>query len=105
MERLFWFFYQTLFLEGLYYNIINFVKSKSNMSTAEIKEYLHRQIEVLDDRFLKAIYAMLQSYSKENTDQKLTSGQKKELERRKLKHLSGESKSYTWQEVKDRLQQ
>ena len=75
------------------------------MSSAEIKEYLHKQIEVLDDRFLKAIYAMLQSYSKENADQKLSSVQKKELEKRRQRHLSGESKSYTWQEVKDRIRQ
>ncbi len=75
------------------------------MSSTEIKEYLHKQIEVLDDRFLKAIYAMLQSYSKEMTDPKLSSGQKKELEKRRQRHLSGESKSYTWQEVKDRIRQ
>jgi hypothetical protein len=75
------------------------------MSSAEIKEYLHQQIEVLDDRFLKAIFAMLQSYSKENIDQDLSSGQKKELEKRRQKHISGESKSYTWQEVKDRIRQ
>jgi hypothetical protein len=75
------------------------------MSSAEIKEYLHKQIEVLDDRLLKAVYAMLQSYSKENNDLKLSSGQKKELEKRRQRHLSGESKSYTWKEVKDRIRQ
>jgi len=75
------------------------------MGSAEIKEYLHKQIEVLDDRFLKAIYAMLQSYSKESIDLKLSSGQKKELEKRRQRHLSGESKSYTWQEVKDNIRQ
>ena len=75
------------------------------MSSAEIKEYLHKQIEVLDDRFLKAIYAMLQSYSKENNDLKLSFGQKKELDKRRQRHLSGESKSYTWKEVKDRIRQ
>ena len=75
------------------------------MSSAEIKEYLHKQIEVLDDRFLKAVYAMIQSYSKENTDLKLSSGQKKELEKRRQRHLSSESKSYSWKEVQDRIKQ
>ena len=75
------------------------------MSTAEIKEYLHRQIDELDERILKAIYAMLQSYAKDKTEVKLSSEQKKELEKRKQRHLSGESKSFTWQEVKDRIRQ
>lgn len=73
------------------------------MSSAKIKEYLHKQIDELDDHILQEIYVMLQSYSKEGTDLKLSPEQIKELEKRKQKHLSGESKSYTWQEVMDRL--
>lgn len=33
------------------------------MSSAELKEYIHKQIDgVEDERFLQAIYSMLQSY-------------------------------------------
>jgi phosphate uptake regulator len=73
------------------------------MSSTKIKKYLHKQIDELYDNILQEIYVILQSYSKEGTDLKLISEQIKELEKRKQKHLSGESKSYTWQEVMDRL--
>lgn len=36
------------------------------MSSIEIKDFIHRQIDGLEDeRFLQAIYSMLQSYVKE----------------------------------------
>jgi hypothetical protein len=73
------------------------------MSSSKIKKYLHKQIDELDDHVLQEIYVMLQSYSKEGNDLKLSSEQIKELEKRKQNHLSGESKSYTWQEVMERL--
>jgi len=48
---------------------------------------------------------MLQSYTKDRSEIKLSSEQKKELEKRKQQHLSGESKSIPWKEVKDHLRQ
>ncbi len=38
------------------------------MKSAEIKEYIHQNIDKLDSRFLQAMYAMMQSYiSDENS--------------------------------------
>lgn len=70
------------------------------MSTIELKQEVHGFIEQADDIILKKIYALL----KPNMEQvKLTDEQKKELQKRKVNHLSGESKSYTLQEVKQLL--
>jgi len=87
--------------------IVNFVGSNILiMNTTEIKDYLHKQIDELDDRLLNAIYAMLQSYTQEGKpDVTLSPEQIKELERRKQRHISGESKSYSWKEVKARIKQ
>lgn len=70
------------------------------MSTIELKQEVHGFIEQADDIILKKIYALL----KPSMEQvKLTDEQKKELQNRKVNHLSGESKSYTLQEVKQLL--
>ena len=69
------------------------------MSTIEIKKSIHDYINIADEEFLKAIYALMQ-YDKSKDGFKLTSVQKKTLDQRKFNHKSGKSKSYTWEEVK-----
>ena len=41
------------------------------MNTAQIKEVLHRRIEEVDERFLKVMYAMAETYMEEIGDAKL----------------------------------
>ncbi len=41
------------------------------MSTAQIKEVLHRRIEEVDERFLKVMYAMAETYMEEIEDAEL----------------------------------
>jgi putative addiction module component, TIGR02574 family len=72
------------------------------MSTEEVKEYILSHIDDLDEKYLVDIYAMMSWYL-ENNDFELSKEQKKELDRRIARHERGESKSYTWDEVKARI--
>lgn len=72
------------------------------MNTTKIKEELHQYINQADDRFLQLVYAMVQADKKEEQEL-LSQEEKEELERRMERHRTGQSKSYTWEEVKARL--
>ncbi len=72
------------------------------MSTIEIKKSLHNYINVADEQFLKAIYALMQYDKSKEESFELTNEQKKILDTRRLNHKNGKSKSYTWSEVKQR---
>ena len=74
------------------------------MSEAEIKKNLHIAIEEINDEaFLQAVYTIVSSKVEESKEYELTPEQLRILEDRRAKHLSGESKSYTWDEVKERI--
>ena len=71
------------------------------MDTIKIKEELHQYINQADDRFIQLVYAMVQADKRE---QELLSKQEiEELERRLERHKSGQSTSYTWDDMKNRL--
>lgn len=71
------------------------------MDTIKIKDELHQYINQADDRFIWLVYAMVQV---DKNEQELLSQQEiEELERRLERHKSGQSTSYTWDEVKNRL--
>jgi hypothetical protein len=73
------------------------------MSVAEIKKHLYKAIEEIDDEaFLQAVYTIVSSKT-ENVEYELTAEQLQILEDRRETYLRGEGKSYTWEEVKDRL--
>lgn len=69
-------------------------------STVEIKNRIHDYINQADERFLRIFDAII------STDEKSTSEIPNsfydELDGRKQKHLSGDCKSYSWDEVKTR---
>ena len=70
------------------------------MTTSILKKKLARAIDEIDDtEFLKALHTIVQSKNEETF---FVPGpvQKKELDRRRLNHLNGKSRSYTWAEVK-----
>ena len=71
------------------------------MSTAIIREEIRQYIEQADDRFLHLVYAMIQA--DQNEEVNLTQEQWAELDRRMERHKKGESQSFTWKEVKDKL--
>lgn len=67
-------------------------------STSEIKNRIHDYINQADERILRIFDAII------STDEKSTSeipnSLYDELDHRKQRHLNGESKSYSWDEVK-----
>jgi hypothetical protein len=73
------------------------------MSVAEIKKHLYKAIEEIDDEaFLQAVYTIVFSKT-EHVEYELTSEQLHILEDRREKYIRGDGKSYTWDEVKDRI--
>jgi putative addiction module component (TIGR02574 family) len=66
------------------------------MKSTELKQELHGYIEQADDEILRAIKTLVKPSI---ANIKLTKEQKVELEKRKKAHLSGKSKSYTWEQT------
>lgn len=74
------------------------------MTTILIKKRLTKAINEIDDTdFLEALQTIINSKKEEETIYQLSSGQKKELDKRQARHRSGESKSYSWAAVKKSL--
>jgi len=72
------------------------------MSTIELRESIHRFIDVADDRILRIIHAIIESEKKQE-QKSAPQWFYDELDKRRERHLKGESKSSTWEEVKDRI--
>lgn len=72
-------------------------------STLIIKKKIHEFIENADDRILRIFSAIIAT--EEETIPSLPKNFYKELEKRREKHLNGESKSYSWEEVKSRARE
>ena len=73
------------------------------MNTIVIKEKLHNYIENCDDKVLKLMFALAKEYSEEDDSYEFTDDEIKEFEARREARLSGVSKTYTWQEVKQKV--
>ena len=71
------------------------------MSTEETKILLYDLIENSDDKLVSLLYTLGLEYNYQHYQ--LSEEVIAELHERRRKHLSGESKSYTWEEVKERL--
>ncbi len=74
----------------------------TKMSTGQIREMLHEYINQADERFIQLVYGMMQA--DKSKEYLLTEAEQEELEKRKYHHKNGKSKSYSWEEVKQRLQ-
>ena len=74
------------------------------MTTTAIRKNLHKYVDSIDDSFARVMHAMVQEYiSSYQCNTALTANQEKELSKRIQRHKKGESKSFTWQEVRDSL--
>ena len=71
------------------------------MSTITIREEVQEYLNKADERFIKLVYGMIQA---DKSGQLLSATEREELDKRIARHKSGASKSYTWDEVKSRLQ-
>lgn len=71
------------------------------MEISELKNSVLNHIEVADERLLKLMKALAESYeNNEIADNALSPKQYGILEERRLRHIAGESKSLTWEQVK-----
>lgn len=74
------------------------------MTTTLIKKKLAKAIKEIDDPdFLEALHTIVNSKKDEELAYQLSTAQKKELDSRQARHKSGQSKSYSWAEVKKSL--
>jgi len=72
------------------------------METVELRENIHRFVDVADERILKIINAIIEVEKKEELPT-VPHWFYDELDKRRERHLKGESKSSTWEEVKARI--
>ncbi|HVU55598.1 MAG TPA: addiction module protein [Puia sp.] len=73
------------------------------MAPSAIRRKLITYLADADDKKVKAIYALFEDEINQEDNFKLTDEHLKIVEERRAKHLSGKSKSYTWQEVHDSI--
>jgi putative addiction module component (TIGR02574 family) len=75
-------------------------QNTSIMGAAQIREELHQFIEQADERVLTLIYGMM----KADKEGLLTVEQQADLDKRIERHKNGESKSYSWAEVRAQIE-
>ncbi|KIA89414.1 hypothetical protein [Kaistella jeonii] len=72
-------------------------------TTLDIKKRIHTFIDHADERMLRIINAIITNEEFEEEGKSIVPESfYDEIDERKMRHLRGESKSYDWEEVKDR---
>lgn len=71
-------------------------------STAQIRKTIHSFIDKADERILRIFKGIIDAEEKEENHPSVPEWFYEELDKRKEDHLSGKSRSYTWEEVKER---
>ena len=72
------------------------------MDTATIRQKLHQYVEQGDEKLLKLMYAIAKQYNEEDDfEYEFSEEDVRIFEQRRQKRLSGESKTYNWEEAKD----
>ena len=73
-------------------------------TTMDLKNKVLKYIDSADDRLLRMIQAMAESYQQEEPDEPtVPEWFYEKLNQEREMHLRGETESYTWEEVKTRL--
>lgn len=70
------------------------------MTTLDLRNTVKEYINNADTRLLKMIKALAESYQSDEQELTLSEEQYKMIGQRREAHLKGESKSFTWDEVK-----
>ena len=74
------------------------------MGTVELKNLISESVKSADIGLLQYIAEAIKNYDlNKSPESVLTKAQIKELDRRRERYLAGEGKSYTWDEVKQKL--
>ncbi|MDO6761097.1 addiction module protein [Tamlana sp. 2_MG-2023] len=71
------------------------------MATLELREAVKEYINNADVRLLKMIKALAESYQEDEQELSLSEEQYQIIDKRREAHLKGESKSFTWEQVKE----
>jgi putative addiction module component (TIGR02574 family) len=71
------------------------------MTTVALKNRVLEFVETADNKLLKMIYALAESYQQEETE--LTVSQKNEIDRRLERFAEGKTHFFTREEVQDKL--
>jgi len=75
---------------------------QSAMNTVEKRDYIHNHLYRIDDKNIDEMFEKVQALVER--DISLTLAQEEEVEKRVMRHKNGESKSYSWSDVKNRAQ-
>ena len=71
------------------------------MEVANIRQKLHQYIDKGDEKLLKLMYAIAKEYTEDDDfEYEFSDEEIKQFEERRTKRLSGESKTYSWQDAK-----
>ena len=74
------------------------------METTELKNTVIRYLENADERLLKMIKALIESYGEEEADSStLNEEHYREIDRRREEYLEDPEDTYTWEEVKESI--
>jgi len=72
------------------------------MEVANIRQKLHQYVDKGDEKLLKLMYAIAKEYNDDDDfEYEFSDEEIKIFEERRAKRLSGESKTYSWQDAKD----
>lgn len=70
------------------------------METIELRKTVKEYVDTADIKLLKMIKALAESYQEDEPTLSLSQENYKRMDTRRGTHLSGESKSFVWEEVK-----
>ena len=73
------------------------------MTTSAMRERLIAYLSDADDKKIKGLYSLLEDTIEESAHSELSQDELTFLNEERQKHLSGESKSYNWEEVKNMI--
>ncbi|MCD0454689.1 addiction module protein [Chryseobacterium scophthalmum] len=71
-------------------------------STLEIRKRIHEFIDIADKRILRIINGIIDAEEQEDNYPTIPDWHYDKLNERREKYITGESKSYTWEEVKEK---
>jgi len=71
------------------------------MTVAAIRNKIKTYVDDVDDKKVKALYLLLENDIQENSSFSLTREQLTILDEEHKLHLSGKTKSYSWEEAKE----
>lgn len=75
-------------------------KKEIIMVTIDLRNTVKEYINTADIRLLKMIKALAESYQNDEQELTLSEEQYQMIDKRREAHLKGESKSFTWEQVK-----